>query len=187
MRSKSTVAEVQGAHRSGRPEKRRWRRRWPRRNVAAAALLVYASTFLWLTASFAGTKKPPGGVTWTITNIGALASLALFAFAAWGMFRSRPWWERAAAAGAIAGLAALVPYGIAVSSTGVAGPGLNSAIHIVGSGAVLLVVLVPALEARMRAWLSGGGSPSDQQRAAPPPPRTARPRPGGSHQRPRKG
>jgi hypothetical protein len=157
MRSRSTVEEVQGARGSGRPEKRAWRRRWTRRNVAAAALLVYASTFLWLTASFAGTRKPPGGVTWAIANVGALASLTLFALAAWGMFKSSPWWERAAAAGAIMGLAALVPYGIAASSTGVSGPGLNSAIHIAGSGAVLLLVLVPALEARMRAWLSGGG------------------------------
>jgi peptidoglycan/LPS O-acetylase OafA/YrhL len=83
--------------------------------------------------------------------------LALFALAAWGMFRSQPWWERAASAGAIAGLAALVPYGIAASSTGVSGPGLNSAIHIVGSAAVLLVLLVPAFERRLQAWLSGPG------------------------------
>jgi hypothetical protein len=65
--------------------------------------------------------------------------------------------ERAASAGAIVGLAALVPYGIAASSTGVSGPGLNSTIHIIGSAAVLLVLLVPALERRMTAWLSGGG------------------------------
>jgi hypothetical protein len=37
------------------------------------------------------------------------------------------------------------------------GPGLNSTIHIIGSAAVLLVLLVPALERRMTAWLSGGG------------------------------
>jgi peptidoglycan/LPS O-acetylase OafA/YrhL len=125
--------------------------------VAAATLLVYASTFLWMTAAFAGTKTPPGGATWAIANIGALASLALFALAAWGVFKSRPWWQRAASAGAIAGLAALVPYGLAASSTGVSGPGLNSAIHIMGSAAVLLVLLVPALERRMTAWLSGCG------------------------------
>ena len=120
-------------------------------------LVVYASTFLWMTSAFAGTKTPPGGVTWALANVGALASLVLFALAAWGVFKSKPWWERAASAGAIVGLAALVPYGLAASTTGVSGPGLNSAIHIMGSAAVLLVVLVPALEHRMTAWLSGHG------------------------------
>jgi peptidoglycan/LPS O-acetylase OafA/YrhL len=158
MRSRSNVdVKIQAANASDRTEGRGRRRRWTRRNVAAATLLVYASTFLWMTSAFAGTKKPPGGATWAITSVGALASLALFTLAAWGVFRSRPWWERAALAGAIVGLAALVPYGLAASTTGVSGPGVNSAIHIAGSAAVLLVVLVPALERRMQVWLSGGG------------------------------
>jgi len=106
-----------------------------------------------------GTKKPPGGAAWALANAGALASLVLFTLAAWGVFKSKPWWERAAAAGAVIGLAALVPYGIAASSTGVSGPGLNSAIHIAGSAAVLLVVLVPALERRLQGWLWGGARP----------------------------
>jgi hypothetical protein len=161
MRSRSSVEEkVQPASASDRPEKRGWRRRWTRRNVTAATLLVYASTFVWMTSAFAGTKKPPGGATWAIADVGALASLALFTLAAWGVFKSRPWWERAVSAGAIVGSAALVPYGLAASTTGVSGPGLNSTIHIAGSAAVLLVLLVPALERRMTAWLSGGGRAS---------------------------
>ena len=111
MRSRSSVqVKVQAASASDRTGKRGWRRRWTRRNVAAATLLVYASTFLWMTSAFAGTKNPPGGATWAIATVGALASLALFALAAWGLFKSRPWWQRAASAGAIVGLAALVPY-----------------------------------------------------------------------------
>jgi len=90
----------------------------------------------------------------------SLASLALFTLAAWGVFKSDSWWERAASAGAIVGLATLVPYEFAASSTGVSGPGLNSAIHIAGSAMVLLVLLVPALESRMTAWLSGEGRAS---------------------------
>jgi peptidoglycan/LPS O-acetylase OafA/YrhL len=156
MRSRSTVeVKVPAANARDRAEGRGRRKHWTRRNVAAATLLVYASTFLWMTAAFAGTKKPPGGATWAIATVGALASLALFTLAAWGVFKSRSWWERAASAGAIVGLAALVPYGIAASSTGVSGPGVNSTIHIMGSAAVLLVLLVPALERRMTAWLSG--------------------------------
>src|SRR5450631_1592138 len=145
MRSRSSLEEkAQGA--SDRAGKRGRRKRWTRRNVAAATLLVYASTFLWMTASFAGTKKPPGGVAWTLATAGALVSLALFTLAAWGLFKSTSWWERVASAGAIAGRVALVPYGIAASSTGVSRPGLNSAIHIAGSAAVVLVLLVPALQ-----------------------------------------
>jgi len=162
MRSRnSTEEKVQAAGASDRPNNRGGRRRWTRRNVAAATLLVYASTFLWMTSAFAGTKKPPGGAVWAIATVGALASLALFTLAAWGLFKSRPWWERAASAGAVVGLAALVPYGLAASTTGVSGPGLNSAIHIMGSAAVLLVVLVPVLERRMTAWLSGRGRASE--------------------------
>jgi peptidoglycan/LPS O-acetylase OafA/YrhL len=161
MRSRSSVqVKVPAASASDRTAKRGWRRRWTRRNVAAATLLVYASTFLWMTSAFAGTKKPPGGATWAIANAGALASLALFTLAAWGVFKSRSWWERAASAAAIVGLAALVPYGLAASTTGVSGPGLNSAIHIIGSAAVLLILLVPALEHRVTAWLSGRGRAS---------------------------
>lgn len=161
MRSGSVEEKVQGEGIGDRAEKRGWRRRWTRRNVAAVTLLVYASTFLWMTASFAGTKKPPGGAAWTIASVAALVSLALFTLAAWGVFKSKPWWERVAAAGAIVGLAALVPYGIAASSTGVSGPGLNSAIHIAGSAAVLLVLLVPALERRMKTWLRSDGRPRE--------------------------
>jgi peptidoglycan/LPS O-acetylase OafA/YrhL len=154
MRSRSSLEEnVAGASSSDRTVRRH--PRWTRRNVAAATLIVYASTFLWMTASFAGTKRPPGGAMWATATVGALVSLVLLTLAAWGVFRSKSWWERAAVAGAVVGLAALVPYGIAASSTGVSGPGLNSAIHIAGSGAVLLVLLVPALERRVTEWLSG--------------------------------
>jgi hypothetical protein len=156
MRSTSSLEEnVQGASAPDRTERRH--RRWTRRNAAAATLIVYASTFLWMTASFAGTSKPPGGAMWATATAGALVSLVLFTLAGWGVFKSTSWWERVAVAGAVAGLAALVPYGIAASSTGVSGPGLNSAIHLAGSGAILLVLLVPALECRVTAWLSDEG------------------------------
>lgn len=91
-----------------------------------------------------GNQDFPEGAAWALANVGALAALALFVLASWGVFRSRPWRQRAAPAAAIVGLAALVPYGLAASSTGVSGPGFNSAIHVIGSAAVLLVLLVPA-------------------------------------------
>ena len=93
-------------------------------------------------SAFAGTKTPPAGATWAIADIGALASLALFTLAASGLFKSRPWWERAASAGAIARLAALVPMGSPHLRPRL-GPGLDSTIHIIGSAAVLLVCWFP--------------------------------------------
>jgi peptidoglycan/LPS O-acetylase OafA/YrhL len=152
------MGEIQGVSTSERTDKPGWHRPRTRRNIAAAALLVYGSTFLWMTASFAGTSSPPGGATWATATVGALVSLALFTLAAWGVFRSKWWWERAASAGAIVGLATLVPYWIAASST--PEPALNKPIHIVGSAAVLLVLLVPALERRLKAWLSDPDSPA---------------------------
>jgi len=152
MRPGSSMGEIQGTSTSEHTDRRGWQRR-TRRNIAAATLLVYGSTFLRMTSSFAGTNRPPGGAAWVIADVGALVSLALFTLAAWGVFRSKRWWERAASAGAIVGLATLVPYWIAASST--PEPGLNKPIHILGSAAVLLVLLVPALERRMKEWLSG--------------------------------
>ena len=84
MRSGSVEEKVRGAGISDRAENRGWRRRWTRRTAAAVTLLVYASTFRWMTASPAGTKKPPGGAAWTLASVGALVSLALFTLAAWG-------------------------------------------------------------------------------------------------------
>ncbi len=150
------MEEIQGTSTSEHTDRRGWRRR-TRRDIAAATLLVYGSTFLWMTASFAGTSRPPGGAAWVMASVGALVSLALFTLAAWGVFRSRWWWGRTASAAAIAGLATLVPYWIAASST--PEPGLNKPIHIVGSAAVLLVLLVPALERRLKAWLQGEDQP----------------------------
>lgn len=160
MRQASDTGETRGANTSEQTDKPGQHRRRTRRNVIAVTLLVYGSTFLWMTASFAGTSAPPGGAMWMIANVGALVSLALFTLAAWALFRSKWWWERAAVAGAIVGLATLVPYWIAASST--PEPGLNKPIHIVGSAAVLLVLLVPALERRMMVWLSGEDQPQKQ-------------------------
>src|SRR5262249_7238490 len=116
MRPGSSMGEIQGASTSEPTDKPGWHRRRTRRAVTAAVLLVYGSMFLWMPASFAGTSRPPGGAAWVIASVGALVSLALFTLAAWGVFRSKWWWERAASAGAIVGLATLVPYWIAASS-----------------------------------------------------------------------
>ena len=97
MRPGSSMGEIQGTSTSEHTDRRGWQRR-TRRNIAAATLLVYGSTFLRMTSSFAGTNRPPGGAAWVIADVGALVSLALFTLAAWGVFRSKWCWERAASA-----------------------------------------------------------------------------------------
>ena len=39
------------------------------RNLGALALFLYGTTFLWLTAAFAGTGTPASGTAWTVTQL----------------------------------------------------------------------------------------------------------------------
>ena len=128
-------------------------RRSTRRNLAALALFVYGSTFLWLTAAFAGTAKPPGGITWAVTDTFAYLSIVMFSGAAWSIFKSRSWWENIAAAAAVLGSLGLIPYLIAALSLGLPGPGINTTFHVVGNAIVLSSLLIPELRRRVEVWL----------------------------------
>ena len=58
-----------------------------------------------------------------------------------------PWWEPVAVVGAIVGLVASVPYVVGISGIGGfadLGVEINLVIHVVGSAAVLAIVLVPS-------------------------------------------
>ena len=68
MRSRSSVqAKVQAASTGGRPERRGWRRRWTRRNVAAATLVVIRRA------------RPGGSVEVMALDLADLASVHRFA------------------------------------------------------------------------------------------------------------
>ena len=118
------------------------------RNVSAAAFFLFGTTFLWLTASFTGRTPAPTGVLWSAVNVAAIAVIAGFSVAAWGIFKATPWWEPVAAVTALIGLVSIAPYVVAIDDIGgLADQGveMNIAIHLLGSLAVLTVALVPVV------------------------------------------
>jgi hypothetical protein len=120
------------------------------KNLAALAMFLFGTTFVWMTAAFSGQDPAPKGGAWTVESVLALAAVAGFTVAAWGLFKGDAWWESVAIISALAGLVSVIPYGVNVNQMegGFADPGvqINLAMHLVGSVIVLLVVLVPSAE-----------------------------------------
>ncbi|HVH53401.1 MAG TPA: hypothetical protein VNA32_04635 [Actinomycetota bacterium] len=122
-------------------------------NTGVAALFVYGTTFLWLTAAFPGTAKPPAG-TVSITNVLVVATILGFTVAAWGVYKVTSWWERLAIGSAVFGFAPLIPYWVAAHTVSGAGTAAYViGIHVVGNAMVLLLLLVPSLEHWVRGRL----------------------------------
>jgi hypothetical protein len=121
------------------------------RNVGGVALFLFGTTFLWLTPSFASPGVPTNGVAWSITQVVALVTIALFTAATWGLFRKAGWWEAVAVVAAAAGFVVLLPYWIAASHAGESNPAFNVVIHALGNAGVFILLLVPSLEH----WVDG--------------------------------
>lgn len=117
------------------------------RNVFAVGLLLFGSTFLWMTAAFAGRTPPPEGTAWTIENVLALLAVVGFTAAAWGVWKELGWWEPVAVVSAVVGLIAVVPYAIALGQSHIAfadpGVWINLVLHVGGSAVVLAIVVWP--------------------------------------------
>jgi len=128
------------------------------KNVMAIGLFLFGTTFMWMTASFAGRMRPPDGAVWTVENILALVAVIGFTAAGWGVFKELSWWEPVAVASAVVGLIAVVPYVVGLFQIDVdfADPGvqINLAMHVVSSAVVLALVLVPAVHEWFTARLS---------------------------------
>jgi hypothetical protein len=91
------------------------------------------------------------GLAWSITQVLALLTIALFTVATWGLFTKGGWWEAVAVIAAAIGLLVLVPYWLAASHAGEVNPGFNVVIHALGSIGVWVLLLVPSLEQ----WVNG--------------------------------
>jgi hypothetical protein len=119
------------------------------RTFAAVALFLFGSTFLWLTASFAGRATPPTGPAWTAVNVVALVAVVGFAVAAWGLYRDHGWWGAVALVSAVVGLVAVVPFLVGMrqidASLADLGVQINIWMHVVGCAVVLAITRVPAL------------------------------------------
>lgn len=115
------------------------------RMVVAIVLLIFGTTFLWLTPAFVGAAAKAEGTLWTVVQIVSLVTIVGFAVAAYGVWRDALPWEPIAIGSAVVGLGATAAYGLAVRDLpGAANVVPNLVIHGVGSLAVLLVLLVPA-------------------------------------------
>jgi hypothetical membrane protein len=121
------------------------------RNIGGVALFLFGTTFLWLTPAFATRGVSTKGVMWSVTQVLALATVAGFTIATWGLFRRTSWWEGVAIASAVLGLAVLIPYWLAAHHAGETTPWFNVLIHALGDVGVLVLLLVPTLEH----WVSG--------------------------------
>src|SRR5919204_1360892 len=116
------------------------------RNLGGVALFLFGTTFLWLTPSFASQGVSTKGVAWSITQVLALVTLALFTAATWGLFTKAAWWKPLAIIAAVVGFLVLIPYWLAASHIGEPNPGFNVAIHALGSVGVWVLLLVPTLK-----------------------------------------
>jgi hypothetical protein len=121
------------------------------RNTGGVALFLFGTTYLWLTPAFASPGVPTTGIAWSITQVLALVTLALFTAATWGLFKKARWWEPLAIVAAVLGFVVLIPYWIAASHAGEVNPGFTALIHVPGSVGVLVLLLVPSLER----WVDG--------------------------------
>jgi hypothetical protein len=118
------------------------------RNVVAVGLFLFGTTFLWMTASFAGRAEPPQGTAWSVENVLALLAVVVFSAAAWAVFKDLSWWAPAALVGGVVGLAAVVPYVVAISGIGGfadAGVEINLGMHAVGSAIVIAMATIPSV------------------------------------------
>ena len=121
---------------------------WTFTNVVALGLLLFGSTFLWMTAAMAGTTPPPTGTAWTLTNVLSFAAVIGFTIAAWALFKQYAWWDTAALVSSIVGLVAVVPFVVGQSqlAVGFGDPGVQIHLwtHVLGRAAVTAIVLLPA-------------------------------------------
>jgi hypothetical protein len=114
------------------------------RAIVAIVVLLFGTTFLWLTPSFVGSAAKAQGTLWTVVQIVSLVTIVGFAVAAYGVWRDALPWEPIAIGSAVVGLVATAAYGLAVRDLSGAANVPNLVIHGVGSLVVLLVLLVPA-------------------------------------------
>ena len=116
------------------------------RMVAAGAIFVFGTTFLWFMPSFLGTATSVDGAIWSVIQLLVLATVIGYVGAAWGLYKATTWWRPLAIGGSVVGVLVLVLWWLAVNSlSGVTNMAANLALHAIGIAVLLLVLLVPSL------------------------------------------
>ncbi|HEX8034864.1 MAG TPA: hypothetical protein VF510_13495 [Ktedonobacterales bacterium] len=123
------------------------------RNILAVAVFLFGTTFLWMTPLFIGPTAK--GALWTMAQVLGFLAIIGFTVAAWGIFKAADWWETVAVVSGAVGIAATIPYAIAAPATAGVGDTLtlviNIGLHLLGSAAVIVALLVPPTEH----WIGG--------------------------------
>jgi len=116
------------------------------RAVAAGAIFLFGTTFLWFMPSFLAAGTTVGGALWSVIQLLVLATVVGYAGATWGLYKSTTWWRPLAIGGSSLGTLVLVLWWLAVSSLGgVTNMAANLALHAIGIAVLLLLLLVPSL------------------------------------------
>ena len=89
---------------------------------------------------------PPTGTAWTLTDVLSFVAVIGFTLEAWAVYRQHSWWDTAALVSGTVGLVAVVPFIVGQSQldVGFGDPGvqINLRMHVLGSAAVIAVVLL---------------------------------------------
>jgi hypothetical protein len=129
------------------------------RTLAAGAIFLFGTTFLWFMPSFLGTGTTANGTIWLVIQLLVLATVVGYGGAAWGLYRATAWWRPLAIGGSVVGTLVLVLWWLTVSSmSGVtnmaANMAANLALHAIGI-AVLLAVVTRSLGRGLDRRLTG--------------------------------
>ena len=116
------------------------------RNLGAASLFLFGTTFLWLTPAFVSKGLSTDGPMWSATNVLALVTIAGFSIATLGLLRRATWWEASAIASTVIGVVTLLAYAVASRDLSEPGKAMNVFVHVVGTVGVSVLLLVPTLE-----------------------------------------
>jgi hypothetical protein len=116
------------------------------RTVAAAAIFLLGTTFLWFMPSFLGTGADVEGAIWSVIQLLVLATVVGYVGAAWALYRATTWWRPLAIGGSVVGTMVLGLWWLAVNSlSGATNMAANLTLHAIGIAVLLLVLLVPSL------------------------------------------
>jgi hypothetical protein len=116
------------------------------RTLAAVAIFLFGTTFLWFMPSFLGTGTDVEGAIWSVVQLLVLATVIGYTGAAWGVYKATAWWRPLAIGTSVVGTLVLLLWWLAASSIdGVTNMASNNVLHAIGIAVLLVVLLVPSL------------------------------------------
>lgn len=116
------------------------------RTMGGVVLLLFGSTFLWITPEFVTRGLPNTGSWWAVTRVLAPVTVLGIHRRDVGAVPDGRMVEITAMASALLGLVALIPYWVAAHQANETTPWFNVLIHALGSAGALVLLLIPSLQ-----------------------------------------